>query len=172
MPPRTAPLRARTPLESTPGLSRSQGPERRVPLRQVSPGRARENRQRRAPRDTGPSAAVRGIVWNRDYGWCARCGLAFAEKLGGYSIHHRVLRSQGTDNAPPNLLLLCGSGTTGCHGWAHANITAAREMGWLLLESQDPAAEPVMVAVPGGWRKYWLLPDGGRTTDAPEEAAA
>ncbi len=47
MPPRTAPLQARTPLERSAGLPGSWGPQRRVPLRQVSERRRAENRQRR-----------------------------------------------------------------------------------------------------------------------------
>lgn len=61
-----------------------------------------------------------------------------------YSIHHRLLRSQGGTNAPANLLTLCGSGVTGCHGWVHANPGIAYELGLLVHPWDDPEAVPVL----------------------------
>lgn len=47
-------------------------------------------------------------------------------------------------NSPANLLLLCGTGTTGCHGWIESNRTKALERGWLVLQGQDPATVRVI----------------------------
>jgi hypothetical protein len=33
-----------------------------------------------------------------------------------FSVHHVLKRSQGGDDVRANLVALCGSGTTGCHG--------------------------------------------------------
>lgn len=46
---------------------------------------------------------------------CAACG-----RPPG-SVHHVIPRSEGGDDVPANLVLLCGSGTTGCHGAWHGN---------------------------------------------------
>lgn len=41
---------------------------------------------------------------------------------GGWaSVHHIVYRSQGGTNDITNLILLCGSGSSGCHLKAHSN---------------------------------------------------
>lgn len=51
----------------------------------------------------------------RDYWSCRRCGHP-AE-----SVDHRLPRSRGGDDSLFNLQALCGSGTTGCHGWKEHN---------------------------------------------------
>ncbi len=45
---------------------------------------------------------------------CALCGMA------NVSLHHILRRSQGGDDVEANLVFLCGSGTTGCHGLVEA----------------------------------------------------
>lgn len=47
-------------------------------------------------------------------------------------------------NLPANLLTLCGSGTTGCHGWVTANPSAARMDGLSVSQHTDPATVPVL----------------------------
>jgi len=46
---------------------------------------------------------------------------------------------------PSNIGLLCGSGTTGCHGWVERNRTAAEAEGWLVprRDPRRPADVPV-----------------------------
>lgn len=44
---------------------------------------------------------------------------------------------------PSNLLLLCGSGTTGCHGQVHGNPGWAFDMGLLVRQNAIPAEVPV-----------------------------
>jgi hypothetical protein len=114
------------------------------------------------------------MVFDRDR-WCVRCGKAFVKRRGGYSIHHLTLRSHGVDNSVEAQVLACGSGTTGCHGWIHANPAAARAAGWIRsgTAKAGSAAQPVMVAVPSGFAWFLLLPDGTRRgVEAPEAAAA
>lgn len=61
-------------------------------------------------------------------------------------------------HSPANLLLLCGSGTTGCHGWVESNRAEARDLGLLLYRAQDPVQIPVQLRY-GTTR---LRDDGGR----------
>ena len=60
------------------------------------------------------------------------------------TVHHRRKRSQGGGWGAANLLALCGSGTTGCHGWVEANPKASREWGWWIFTGDG---EPNTVSV-------------------------
>jgi hypothetical protein len=40
-------------------------------------------------------------------------------------------------NDPRNLVRLCGTGTTGCHGWVESHRAFARHEGWLLRSLDD-----------------------------------
>jgi len=99
-------------------------------------------------------APDRQAIGLRDEWRCWRCGyLRLAAALS--SIHHRKLRKQGGRDAPSNLILLCGSGTTGCHGWVHAHPRDSRDKGWLVPSWADPAQRPV-------WHEHgqrWVLLD-------------
>ena len=55
------------------------------------------------------------------------------------SLHHVLPRSQGGDDIEANLVFLCGSGTTGCHGKIEANDTPTLVLlgEHLLFERQD-----------------------------------
>lgn len=121
------------------------------------------------PTDTGPDEATVAQVLQRD-GGCVRCGGAIHGRRGvDYSIHHRKLRSQGVDNSLPALVALCGDGVRACHGWAHHNRTAARDLGLIVKPTDDPALAPVEHAQHG---RVFLLADGGWTTRRPKAAAA
>lgn len=75
------------------------------------------------------------------------------------SCHHRKLKGQGGKDTPENRVMLTGSGTTGDHGWVHANPAEAKRLGWLVPSWADPAAWP-MWSEP---RRSWVLltPAGG-----------
>lgn len=75
------------------------------------------------------------IVDARADGRCERCGRAALVA----NHHHRLLRSRGGRDLPSNLVRLCGSGTTGCHGWVHANVAAATDAGYIVRTNADPA---------------------------------
>lgn len=75
------------------------------------------------------------IVDARAGGRCERCGRAVLVA----NHHHRLLRSQGLLDAPSNLVRLCGSGTTGCHGWVHANPADATLAGYIVRSGGEPA---------------------------------
>jgi hypothetical protein len=67
----------------------------------------------------------------RDNYRCVRCGHYLSGVWPGYSCHHRQSRSVGPDTLD-NRIMLCGSGTTGCHGYVHAHPVEARDKGWIV----------------------------------------
>jgi hypothetical protein len=79
----------------------------------------------------------------REDGRCFRCGQA---TRGGGNCHHRMRRRDGGDTWA-NQIHVCGTGTTGCHGWITANPSEARAGGWIVEavtgEPADPAAVPL-----------------------------
>lgn len=135
---------------------------RRTELRRTPMTRAKRETKTRATRtaarqrDTGPSASVRRKVAERAGYSCEACGLIlYAAGIqtwtSPHSFHHRRPRGMGgssdpATNSPANLLLLCGTGTTGCHGLIEARRSWALEAGYLVPQGQDPAAVPVVVA--------------------------
>lgn len=120
-------------------LARSSILVRRTPLT-----RARSTHHPQPKRNPLP-ADVRRLVLDRDRGRCRRCG-----GRGG-SVHHRIPRGMGGTrwegiHSPALLVLLCGDGTSGCHGWVESNRAAALRLGWLLsrhLFDLDPADVPL-----------------------------
>lgn len=79
---------------------------------------------------------TRFLVYARAGYRCERC---FKKLLGvfGASVHHRRPRMMGGSkkpelHKPANLIVLCGSGTSGCHGWVESNRDKAREHGYLI----------------------------------------
>ena len=66
--------------------------------------------------------------------------------------------SDPASNRPPNLVSLCGTGTTGCHGLVESKRAEALSEGWLVRHGVDAAAVPVLTYL--GLR---LLTDDGRS---------
>jgi hypothetical protein len=105
---------------------------------------------------SGITARVRETVLQRDGMKCVSCG-RFVDR-SNYSIHHRMPRGMGGTrnpevNLPANLLTLCGSGTTGCHGWLESHRVKANEWGYLIRRgTASPSFEPVLTA--DGWRRF------------------
>jgi hypothetical protein len=93
----------------------------------------------------------------RDNNTCVVCGVHVGD---GGNVHHRRNRGMGGSraaNAISNLLVACGSPSSGCHGLLTERpweIDAER-YGWVLPTngSADPATVPVLVAWLG-----WALP--------------
>jgi hypothetical protein len=105
-----------------------------------------------------PEATVR-LVKARAQNRCERCGTADALR---WSLHHRKPRGMGGSkdpamNSPANILLLCGSGTTGCHGWVESHREEAYETGLLVYRNDDPAETPVTLR----HGEVWLDDVGG-----------
>lgn len=92
------------------------------------------------------------LVYLRSGGCCERCGASSSLR---WSIHHRQARGMGgskdvTANLPANLLLLCGSGTEGCHGHIESFRGQAYVDGFLVHKWETPADIPVKLV--NGWR--------------------
>lgn len=73
---------------------------------------------------------------------CEACGKYSADSLGAWSVHHRRPRGMGGSkdpetNSPKNLLLLCGSGVTGCHGYFESHREEGYESKILLRQSDS-----------------------------------
>ena len=114
-----------------------------------------------------PDERTRRLVQRRDAWKCARCGRDAGTHWSGDSIHHRRPRSHPWPglHQPANLLLLCGSGTTGCHGWVHAHPAPAYRLGYLVHAWDDPTTIPVHYHT--GWQL--LDQDGGRRPCQPPD---
>lgn len=98
---------------------------------------------------TGPDETTRRLVLRRDGYKCVICGMDLDKCISGYSIHHRRMRSHPWPglNWPSNLICLCGSGTTGCHGKVHADPDTAYAHGWLVHAwEDDPATVPIQTS--------------------------
>jgi len=102
---------------------------------------------------TGPSPDVVELVLERSQYSCELRGCMVGDRRGvDWSIHHRLPRRMGGTkrpevNQPPALIVVCGSGTTGCHGWLEARRAEAYDLGLLLHAGDDPAEVPVGLAV-------------------------
>jgi hypothetical protein len=110
---------------------------------------------------TGRPLEVRnGMIDARDQQKCVRCGVTI---WVGASRHHRKFRSRRGGDEVSNAVLLCGSGTTGCHGWVHANPISARMVGLALESWEDPHLVPIRHAIHG---LVWL-DDRGKVSSTP-----
>lgn len=97
--------------------------------------------------------AARLIVAQRSHNRCEVCA---AE---GTNVHHRV--KAGRVWRPANLVRLCGSGTTGCHGRIEHHPEAAQLLGLWLPSTADAAAEPMLCRPIGWWLAWWQPDDDG-----------
>jgi hypothetical protein len=109
---------------------------------------------------------ARRIVRERSGGICEVCAVAYAT-----NFHHRKNRSQGGLWCPSNGLDLCGSGSTGCHGFITSHPKLSYEYGYSVRSGRDPARSPVRLA-----RRGWTLLDSTGsylpiTTDLPDPPA-
>jgi hypothetical protein len=146
-------------------------------LRPVSPKKAAAAKASGRPlrpkptTNTGPDRLTVDAVLERDMHSCVVCGLGLAGVRGvDWSIHHRIRRSQGLDNTPPNLISVCGNGTQGHHGAIHAEPGWAREFGgWLLRGTETPLVVPVLIDHGSRW--VYLTADGSYSSLPPEAAA-
>lgn len=115
-------------------------------------------------RHTGPSTDVVVAVLERASYACEICGvdLLYGERGVDYSIHHRLARKMGGtrwdgSNLPSNLLVVCGHGTSGCHGEIESRRSSAVARGWLVLSHEDPEHVAVLITR-DRWR--YLAADG------------
>ena len=124
-------------------------------------------RKRAAKRSLGVSKTTRVLVLNRAKYRCEKCGVPLYETLY-YSLHHRTPRGMGGSrqvrlNLPSNLVAICGSGTTGCHGWIESNRSVSEDEGWLVSRYQEVAEVPLQI-----WGVGWrYLTDEGTYSSTP-----
>lgn len=113
------------------------------------------------------------IVTARDEGRCQKC-----QRIGQVTRDHRLNRSQGGRTTPANLQLLCGSGTTGCHGEVTHDLDMALREGWRVPAWADPLRWPARRWFRNDFvftfREGWALYDdaGGVTEITDQEARA
>lgn len=103
----------------------------------------------------------RETIVTRDGSRCVRCGTGVGNVPS--SVHHRKPRGMGGTRDPRssdlrNGVLLCGTGTTGCHGDIENDRAAAYDDGWLLRSYGD--LDRPMLALDGSL--VHLYPDGTR----------
>lgn len=118
-----------------------------------------------------PPAMVRLIFFEREGERCFMCRkpLLWHERGMEWSLHHRKPRGMGGTSrtvSPADGLVLCGSGTSGDHGWAEANRARAIGMGVLISahgKGDDFAPERVRVQRNDG--SWWLLTRDGRAVE-------
>ncbi|MFF2493225.1 hypothetical protein [Agromyces sp. NPDC058064] len=119
------------------------------------------------------------LVTLRDADTCQRCRRACG--WGVTSRHHRKGRGVGGVTTPANLVVLGGTGTTGCHGWATTHPADAITEGWAVPGWADPAEWPgrrwvstEADGMPRPWslRLAWVLfDDEGGWVEIPEHLA-
>lgn len=93
----------------------------------------------------GITEQVRQIVIERDNFQCQWCGGRISHP---YSLQHRRARMMGGSslpwiNEPANLVLVHGTGTTGCHGTIESNPIEAEKRGFRLGPNDSPYTTPV-----------------------------
>ena len=108
------------------------------------------------------TTVTRDEICQRD-GWrCVRCALFVLGAI--WSVQH-LQRGQGHYEGAAGKILLCGTGTTGCHGWVTAHFLAARdEGGWAVSRywrtQEQFEAHQVRYAIgPNGYPAWCLLRD-------------
>lgn len=112
-----------------------------------------------------PAAVVRVAFFDRERERCFRCrrSLRFEDRGIGWSAHHRMPRQMGGSSDPEiacitNCLILCGSGTTGCHGWVEKYRAIAEDYGYIVRRGINPPAGIRIKRFNGTW---WLLTRSG-----------
>jgi len=104
---------------------------------------------------------TRYIVLTRSGYRCERCHDDFMGKP--FSVHHRRPRMMGGSknpelHKPANLIVLCGSGISGCHGWVESNRSVARDLGFLIMKVESAEEIPFMDITD----KWWKIDNEGQ----------
>ena len=101
---------------------------------------------------------MRPIIHRRSGG---RCEIRIPGTCEGRAtnIHHRLPRGNPRcTNELGNLVDLCGSGTTGCHGRIEHNRDEAYDNGWLLRDTWDLSFSGHIVTFDDDGQKQWWWP--------------
>jgi hypothetical protein len=118
---------------------------------------------------------VRTMFFEREEQACFYCRRSLAWSLrgsmlsGGWSLHHRKGRGMGGTREHmtfPHGLVLCGTGTTGCHGWVTENPEEAFKYGLCVPKNATtPEFAPVNVRVRDKAGRWFLLTQDGRRVE-------
>lgn len=143
--------------------------QRRTPVAEVGRKAVKASKKTR-PKNTGPDRTTRDLVKQRDDWRCAVCGESVYDRQA--SVHHRRNRASGGSsdpavNRPSNLLLVCGTGSTGCHGDLTDNRQrdVALDAGWIV--STNSSDEPIQVPVHHALFGLVVLDDEGGWSPVP-----
>jgi hypothetical protein len=100
-----------------------------------TPRRKAPKRMRASRGNTVPKATLTAL--DARAGW--RCEARTPDCQGSPEVpHHRRLKAQGVDHSLENLLAVCGSTTTGCHGAIHRHHGWSVRHGFILSAGDDP----------------------------------
>lgn len=122
------------------------------------------------PRNTGPTAEVVQLVWDRDFGGCAYCARPISGVRGfDWSVQHRMARKDGGSrrsfiNQPGNLVLLHGHGSVGCHFRVESDGLWSTEHGFKVREGRWLPAE---VGIEHAIHGHVYLSDDGTVSYEP-----
>ena len=111
---------------------------------------------------------IRVAVLKRDGDACTRCGAAIVRPY--YSLQHRRPRGMGGSrllHTMANLVTLCGSATTGCHGEVESDRETSTRLGWLVPHGVTPEQWPVWRWTADGHR--WEQPGDTWELAVPHE---
>ena len=104
------------------------------------------------PPFTWDEKSTRQAVSNRSGGYCEYCGARAT------NMHHRINRSHGGRWSPANILHLCGSGVTGCHGRFESERELAYELG-VCIRGNNVDVNPANIPVHTPIQLLWLTDD-------------
>lgn len=123
---------------------------------------------------------TRRQVIARDESICQWCGLYVDTTTGDYSLQHRRARGMGGSrladtDLPSNLVLVHGSGTTGCHGYIESHREEAIARGFNVAQINRrrpilPADVPLLAHAGPAGRWYRFDDAGGREVVHPGDA--
>ncbi len=144
--------------------------EELAPRRKPVAPKASPPKRRRQPGEVTSSRVpqrIRDAVLRRDGYCCQRCGAGLRVAEGDYSLQHRDNRGMGGSkllHTLENLVALCGSATTLCHGHVEANQTESYREGWSVPNGADPEDWPVY-----RFQRSWEQPGQGWEKTVPHE---
>lgn len=124
-----------------------------------------------------PTPAEERVIYEgvtfRDGGVCVKC--LRRHPIHGVNRDHRQGRGRGGITRPSDLQLLCGSGTTGCHGWKTNNPREATRQGYTVpsrIEPSDWPARRFFATGRGTQRLGWCLySDDYQVTEISDDEA-
>lgn len=108
---------------------------------------------------------IRDAVLARDDWSCQRCGVSLYGRF--YSLQHRDNRGMGGSkrkHTMANLVALCGTGTTECHGHVESEPLESDRLGWSVPNGAVPEEWPVL-----RFGSSWEQPGTGWEKASPHE---